>query len=74
MLENTLGVIETAEDRRGREAVELIRRRRAARLALEGIEYKPPEWTREELSGLSVADILRLGRDRARARALAEHQ
>jgi hypothetical protein len=72
VLENRLGLIETAEDRRVHELVEAIRQRRAARLALEGIEYMPPEWTREELAGLSVADILRRGRDRAHARALAE--
>jgi hypothetical protein len=72
VLENRLGLIETAEDRRVHELVEEIRQRRAARLALEGIEYKPLEWTRGELARLSVADILRRGRDRARARAIAE--
>ena len=66
VLENRLGLIETAEGRRVLALVEEIRRRRAARLAREGIEYKPPEWTREELSGLSVAEILRRGRDRDR--------
>ena len=73
VLENRLGLIETAEDRRVHELVETIRQRRAARLTLEGIEYQPPEDT-AELAGLSVADILRRGRERAHARALVEHQ
>ena len=45
VLENRLGLVETAENRRVLELVETVRQRRAARLALERIEYRPPEYT-----------------------------
>jgi hypothetical protein len=64
-LEGRLGLVETEESRRARDLMETLRRRRAARLAREGrLESDTVE--REDLSGLTLAEILQRGRQRAR--------
>jgi hypothetical protein len=68
-LEVGAGFIETEESRRTRELVETIRRRRAARRAREGLPAEEPD--EDDLSGLTLTDILHRGRARARARTLA---
>jgi hypothetical protein len=65
---------ETEEDRRLRERLESARRRAAERRACEGL---PPLETdkrqREDLTGLSIVEILQRGCTRAHARAGNEH-
>jgi hypothetical protein len=64
-LEGRFGLVETEESRRARELVETLRRRRAARLAREGrLESDTVE--REDLSGLTLVEILQRGWQRAR--------
>ena len=64
-LEGRFGLVETEESRRARGLVETLRRRRAARLAREG-RSDPDADERENLSGLTLAEILQRGRQRAR--------
>jgi len=72
-LELGAGLIETEESRRTRELVETIRRRRAARRAREGLPpEEPDEAQREDLSGLSLREVVQRGCASACARALAE--
>ena len=60
-LELGAGLIETEESRRTRELVETIKRRRAARLAREGLPpEKPDNAERENLSGLTLSQVLRM--------------
>jgi hypothetical protein len=62
------GLIETEESWRTRELVETIKRRRAARRAREGLPpEEPDEARREDLTGLTIAEVLRRGRARAHA-------
>src|SRR5229473_23199 len=69
-LELGAGLIETEESRRTRDLVETIKRRRAARRVREGLPPEDPdERRREDLTGLSIAEILRRGRARAHASA-----
>jgi hypothetical protein len=59
-LELGAGLIETAESRHARETLEALRRRRAARLAREGLPPEEPDDEREDLSGLTLSQILRM--------------
>ena len=59
-LELGAGLIETAESRHARETLEALRRRRAARLAREGLPPEEPDDERENLSGLTLSQILRM--------------
>ena len=69
-LELGAGLIETEESRRTRELVETIKRRRAARRVREGLPpLEPDERQREDLTGLSIVQILQRGRARAHASA-----
>jgi len=71
-LEMGAGLIETEASRRDRELGEILRRRRAARLAREGLPPEEPD--EEDLSGLTLVEILLHGRARARARVLEEKE
>jgi hypothetical protein len=75
-LEDRLGLVETDYVRRARERVETLRRRIAARARGEGQgssgDKQTPdtvETAGEDLSGLTIAEVLRRGRSRASARA-----
>jgi hypothetical protein len=59
-LELGAGLIETAESRRAREALEALRRRRASRLAREGLPEEPDKTERENLSGLTLSQVMRM--------------
>ena len=59
-LEGTFGLVETEERRRARERVETLRRRIAARREREGLPPLEPDPDKQDLSGLSRSEILRL--------------
>jgi hypothetical protein len=67
-LENRLGLVETEAGRRAREATETLQRRRAERLAREGRPDPEPLFAGGETVGLSIPEILLLGRKRLRQR------
>ena len=75
-LEDRFGLVESEDVRRARERVATLRRRIAARARGEGQgssgDKQTPdtgETTGEDLSGLTIAEVLRLRRSRAWARA-----
>ena len=59
-LEGRFSLVENEKSRRAHELVETFRRRIAARRAREGLPPEEPEAEREDLSGLSRSQILRL--------------
>lgn len=61
-LEVGVGLIETAASRRDRELGEILKRRRAARRAREGLPPEEPD--EEDLSGFTLTEILHRGRAR----------
>jgi len=66
-LELGAGLIETEESRRAGEALEALRQRRAARLAREGLPPEEPDVAeRENLSGLTLSQVLRMRYSRPR--------
>ena len=68
-LEERCGLVETGESQRSRELLETLRRRVAARRAREGYQGADiAAGEREDLSGLTVIEILQRGRERARQR------
>jgi len=67
-LENRLGSVETEDMRRLRQRLEAARRRMRAWRALEGIPEPVDNGVRKDLSGQTLAEILRGGRERMRQR------
>ena len=67
------GLVETEEDRRARERLERFYQRLERRARAEQREYhRPSERQRQELAGLTIAEVLRRGRQRNRERKLSE--
>ena len=73
ILEVGAGLVETAESRRAREELEILRQRIAAGRVRAGLSPSKDE-DEEDLSGLTVVEILNRGRQRARERNFAAHQ
>jgi hypothetical protein len=67
-LESSFGAIETEDMRRLRERLEAARRRMRAWRALEGIPEPVDSGVRKDLSGQTLTEILRGGRERMRQR------
>jgi hypothetical protein len=67
-LESSLGVVETAEVRAARERAETLRRRQRAWRTREGIPEPVDNGVCQDLSGRTLAEILRGGRERMRQR------
>ena len=67
ILEVSAGLVETAESRRAREQVEILHQRIVVARARVGFNsVVSQDGHREDLSGLTVIDILNRGRQRAR--------
>ena len=62
---------ETEQDRQLRERIKAAHRRAAERRAREGLPPEEPD--EEDLSGLTLTEILHRGRARARAKTLANY-
>ena len=72
-LETRMGLVETPEARRAREALEKFHARLARQARAEGREYDPLEHQRKDLAGLSIIEVLQRGRQRAQAEARSEN-
>ena len=69
LLEVSVGLVETANSRRAREQAEMLHERIVAARARVGLNTEVSEdGDREDLSGLTVVEILNRGRQRARLR------